>query len=333
MACRPYDNPAPLTACRHAALVALALVPALGGSAEPVALIDDDVPRAAPAALTWTAPTAVAPGGIARVYVAETEPPLDAVMVALVDPSGRQPTRQIQAFRTDGHDGDGGRWVALVGIPTTVAPSEYGLVIDATRDPGRLQISATLLVTERAFASFEIALSASLSELRRSPDPRKDEQSRRLNEILFRFDPTAEFHSEALRLPLVQLRRTSVYGDRRRYLYHDGSTALSVHRGVDYAAVEGTPVHAAGAGRIAMARPRIVTGNTVVLEHLPGVFSLYYHLHALDVNEGQLVAAGARLGSVGSTGLATGAHLHWEVRVGGVAVDPLLLMDEPLVDR
>ena len=81
-----------------------------------------------------------------------------------------------------------------------------------------------------------------------------------------------------------------------------------------------------------MASERIITGFTVVIEHLPGLYSLYYHLDSLSVREGQRVSQGDRIGTVGSTGLATGPHLHWEVRSAGVAVDPDLLVKRPLID-
>ena len=71
-----------------------------------------------------------------------------------------------------------------------------------------------------------------------------------------------------------------------------------------------------------MARSRIVTGDTVVIEHLPGVYSLYYHLDEIFVEEGEEIAVEALIGTVGSTGLATGPHLHWEIRVAGVPVSP-----------
>ena len=81
-----------------------------------------------------------------------------------------------------------------------------------------------------------------------------------------------------------------------------------------------------------MASERIITGFTVVIEHLPGLYSLYYHLDSLSVREGQRVSQGDRIGTVGSTGLATGPHLHWEVRSAGVAVDPDLLVKRSLID-
>jgi murein DD-endopeptidase MepM/ murein hydrolase activator NlpD len=92
--------------------------------------------------------------------------------------------------------------------------------------------------------------------------------------------------------------------------------------GLDLAAPVGTPVYSSGDGIVRMARNRIVTGETVVIEHLPGVYSLYYHLDEISVEEGEEIAVGAMIGTVGSTGLATGPHLHWEIRVAGVPVSP-----------
>ena len=70
----------------------------------------------------------------------------------------------------------------------------------------------------------------------------------------------------------------------------------------------------------------------MVIEHLPAVYSLYYHLARLNVALGERVGPGTALGALGSTGLATGPHLHWEVRAAGVAVDPDVLVTTPLVD-
>jgi murein DD-endopeptidase MepM/ murein hydrolase activator NlpD len=133
-------------------------------------------------------------------------------------------------------------------------------------------------------------------------------------------------------MPLDSLRYTSFYGDRRTYAYSDGGSAGSIHNGVDLAAPTGTPIHAPGRGRVRMATNRIVTGGTIVIEHLPGVYSLYYHLDSVDVTVGETVETGAVIGTVGSTGLSTGPHLHWELRVAGVAVDPAFVVDDALLD-
>ena len=113
---------------------------------------------------------------------------------------------------------------------------------------------------------------------------------------------------------------TSPYGSRRTY---GNSPAITAHAGEDFSAAAGTPVLAPAAGTVVLAEPLFVRGNAVVLDHGGGVYTGYWHLSELNVQPGDRVALGQRLGAVGSTGLSTGAHLHWEMRVGGLPVDPL----------
>lgn len=112
--------------------------------------------------------------------------------------------------------------------------------------------------------------------------------------------------------------RTTGFGDRRDYA--DGYVAH--HAGYDIAAPEGTPVLAAAAGAVVFAGPLAQRGMTVVLDHGWGVFTLYAHLSRSDVVVGEQAAAGQVAGRVGNTGLSTGPHLHWEVRLRGQPVDP-----------
>lgn len=94
------------------------------------------------------------------------------------------------------------------------------------------------------------------------------------------------------------------------------------HHGVDFAAPEGAPILAAQGGVVVSAGPRGGYGNAVEVAHPDGTTSLYAHAHEVTVREGQQVAAGEVLATVGSTGRSTGNHLHFEVRVGGRPVDP-----------
>src|SRR5204863_452506 len=75
-----------------------------------------------------------------------------------------------------------------------------------------------------------------------------------------------------------------------------------------------------------LAGPRYFTGNTVVIDHGMGLFSLLAHLSEIDVHAGDTVAAGDPIGKVGATGRVTGPHLHWTVRLEGARVDPLSLL-------
>jgi murein DD-endopeptidase MepM/ murein hydrolase activator NlpD len=97
----------------------------------------------------------------------------------------------------------------------------------------------------------------------------------------------------------------------------------SYHTGHDYGADAGTPILAPNAGTVALAEPLQVRGNVVILDHGLGVFSAFWHLSRIDVEAGQIVSQGEVVGLVGNTGLSTGPHLHWEMRVLGVPVDPV----------
>jgi hypothetical protein len=112
----------------------------------------------------------------------------------------------------------------------------------------------------------------------------------------------------------------SAFGERRAY----GSEPVSViHGGVDLDAQAGDPIYAPAPGRVVLAEPLATRGNVIVLDHGAGVYSLYAHQSAFRVRLGQTVQMGDVIGLVGSTGLATGPHLHWEVYVDDALVEPL----------
>lgn len=110
------------------------------------------------------------------------------------------------------------------------------------------------------------------------------------------------------------------FGQRRSY---NGGPVSGFHAGQDFAAPEGAPVVAPAAGTVVLAEPLIVRGNAVLIDHGGGIFSGYWHLVDIAVSAGQPVQPGDLLGHVGTTGLSTGNHLHWELRVNGFAADPM----------
>lgn len=94
------------------------------------------------------------------------------------------------------------------------------------------------------------------------------------------------------------------------------------HHGLDFAAAAGTPVVAVMSGRVVSAGSLGGYGNQVLLAHPDGTQTRYGHLSRIDVLPGQTLSAGEQLGAVGSTGISTGPHLHFEVLIGGTPVDP-----------
>ncbi len=117
-------------------------------------------------------------------------------------------------------------------------------------------------------------------------------------------------------------RLTAQFGDRR--LYNNQRT--SFHNGVDIAAARGEPVVASNAGRIVLASDFYFSGKMVIIDHGLGLFTSYHHLDKILVRRGQGIKKGEVIGLVGSSGLSTGSHLHWSVRVGESRIDPMSLL-------
>ena len=107
-------------------------------------------------------------------------------------------------------------------------------------------------------------------------------------------------------------------------------TPFDTHGGTDIAADGGDPVVAAASGRVALAQPLYLLGNSVIIDHGAGLLTGYHHLSKIAVTAGQEVTKGDLIGYVGATGFVSGDHLHWEARIHGVRVDPMLLLKAPL---
>jgi murein DD-endopeptidase MepM/ murein hydrolase activator NlpD len=130
-----------------------------------------------------------------------------------------------------------------------------------------------------------------------------------------------------LRTPLDAARISSGFGMRR----HPILGYSRMHQGVDFAAPTGTPVFAAGEGRVAFAGTRGGYGTTVIVNHTGGISTLYAHLSAIQrgLRPGSLVRQGQVIGRVGSTGMSTGPHLHFEVRRNNAPLNPAVAQMMP----
>ncbi len=120
--------------------------------------------------------------------------------------------------------------------------------------------------------------------------------------------------------PLKVLRVSTPFGAKRIL----NGKRRYIHWGVDFRARRGTPVYASLSGKVVLARKFYLTGNTVVINHGLGIYTLYAHLDKILVKEGKFVKAGQTIGKVGSTGRSTGPHLHFGIYINDVKVDPIL---------
>jgi murein DD-endopeptidase MepM/ murein hydrolase activator NlpD len=298
-------------------------------------------PGSTPITPRLIAPAEAQPGQLVRFYVS-TADALDSVSLTLRAADGSV-LSSAQGFRVEEASVPNGAppgagpctqmWAALLGIPSWAGVRDYTLTVTMSSGLRTCMLLKTFAVTPRVFRRERFGISPEMTALLTVPDYRKDVESRTLARVVSTPHLDARYETGPFAVPLPTARRTSGFGDRREYVNPDSSTSLSIHIGVDMASQEGTKVPACGAGRVVFAFKRILTGNTVVIEHLPGLFSVYFHLSAIDVSAGQVVAKGQIVGRVGMTGFATGPHLHWEIEALGVAVDPDSLTTGPLLDK
>ena len=220
----------------------------------------------------------------------------------------------------------------LAGIPLSTwlsGEETYSLkVIISTGNTQKKEITLPFSIQKKQFVSERILLDARNTGIRKDTSPERRAQIEKLNAILATVTPHDVYTLKPFTIPVDSKRITSGFGDRRVFEYTDKKTSTSLHYGIDYGVPTGTPVHSCAEGKVVLAENRISTGWSVVIEHLPGLYSLYYHMDSLGVHEGQYVKQGERLGLSGATGLATGPHLHWEIRLNMEAVNPEFFLKE-----
>lgn len=213
---------------------------------------------------------------------------------------------------------NGDAYRSLVGIPVREDPGQYVLNIAAEDRAGnRYQAEEMIQIVRGRFRkSGVVNLTSSKKHLLTDTKAQRQDADR----LSMGFSQTrAEQVWEGVSVEPTEGIVSSGFGDRR--VYNNGLTA-SIHMGIDIANDTGTPIKAVNSGSVTLAEELPIHGNSIVIDHGQGVFSLYSHLDRIDVNKSEMVNKGQTIGKMGTTGQSTGPHLHWGMRVNGVYVDP-----------
>lgn len=216
--------------------------------------------------------------------------------------------------------GADGAWEGLLGVDVAQKAGDYPVTVTATRPDGWMaSTQAIVSVAARRFGTRQLRVSQGFVEPPPEDARRIAADAERLNAV-FAAVSERRWHGR-FKAPVAGA-ATSNFGTRSIF----NGQPRSPHAGIDYRGAQGTPVTAPNAGRVVLAGDLFFTGNTVVLDHGLGLYSLFAHLSRIDVKEGDDVANGAPVGLVGATGRVTGPHLHWSVRLGPARVDPAILL-------
>jgi murein DD-endopeptidase MepM/ murein hydrolase activator NlpD len=215
---------------------------------------------------------------------------------------------------------------ALLGVDLEQAPGKYDLNLTAELTGGELfACSVSISVKAGKFAVEKLTVAKQFVEPNPDEVARANYERQRLKEIFASVTPERLWKG-SFRVPLDGAGNAKNFG-RRRVL---NGTPGSPHRGVDFPAAAGTPIHAAQRGSVVVAEELFFSGNTVVIDHGLGVYTFYGHMESLNVAAGDVVEKGALLGKVGATGRVTGPHLHWGLTVNQARVNPLQILSLPV---
>ncbi len=229
-------------------------------------------------------------------------------------PSGKFHGQTIEFYQVAG-----GLYQAISSIGTDTKPGSYTMVV-STVDTSRRHI---LLVQKKKFPVQRLTLPEEKVFLSPENLARVKKESQKLSEIWGKVSVPLW---EGRFIPPLNTQVSTVFGVVRII----NGKRESIHRGTDYRGKKGKPIKAINSGTVVLTDDLFFGGKTVMINHGAGVYSIYMHLSAFKVKDAQGVKKGEVIGLVGSSGRATGPHLHLGIKVHGASVNPESLYSLPL---
>jgi murein DD-endopeptidase MepM/ murein hydrolase activator NlpD len=214
------------------------------------------------------------------------------------------------------------RHTAVVGVDMDAPAGLRRWEVRMTAGKAARIVSGDLVVAARTYQVQHLTVDQSMVDLDPATEKRATEEGDRLRATYRRLSGERLWRGAWLR-PVAGDTPGAGFGARRVI----NGQARAPHSGIDFAAPVGAPVVAANRGRVALVGEYFFPGRLVVLDHGLGLYTAYFHLDTVAVAEGQTVARGETLGTVGMTGRVTGPHLHFGAQVGAARIDPAVLLE------
>jgi murein DD-endopeptidase MepM/ murein hydrolase activator NlpD len=223
-------------------------------------------------------------------------------------------------------DALGDRLISVAAIDRNLRSGSYTLKLEVTyADGSRARFDFEIEVGGKKFPTSKLNVDPKFVSLSKKNLAWAREDNKAAAAAYAKSDDVRLWHAEFI-IP-VEGRKSSEFGVRRMF----NGEERSYHSGSDIAVPTGTPIVATNSGKVALVKSMFFGGNTVLIDHGQGVFSGYMHLSEFAVVQDEIVERGQLLGLAGATGRVTGPHLHWMLRVHGVKVNGLGILDfQPL---
>ncbi|HUE41915.1 MAG TPA: M23 family metallopeptidase [Candidatus Sulfotelmatobacter sp.] len=267
-------------------------------------------------------------GGNAELRVSAAAPAQGTLLIAeirstktLTDIAGKWIDHDISFWQATGTTVPKGTnvWRALLGIDLEQAAGDYKFgVTGKSADGAAISCEAGITVRTGKFPTERLKVAPNFVEPNPEQAAKAAEDQKKLRALYATVTPE-KLWIGAFRIPLDGVKTGGNFG-KRRILNGKSSTP---HSGVDLPSPTGTLVHAAQSGRVVIAEELYFSGNTVLIDHGLGVYTLYGHFSEIDAKVGDEVKVGDVIGKVGATGRVTGPHLHWGLEVDRARVNAM----------
>ena len=237
--------------------------------------------------------------------------------VAVVDlgPAAQAPKATWQGKQVLVIKDQDARWLAIVGIPLSVKPGSPQQVSSGGRN-------LPFVVSDKKYPEQRITLKNQRQVNPNPDDLKRIEQELDVQVRAYRtFSPVTP--SNLMLDKPVDGPLSSKFGVRRFF----NGEERNPHAGLDFAVPAGTPIKSPAAGKVVLIGNYFFNGNTVFVDHGQGFISMFCHMSKIDVKVGDAVPRGGIVGRVGSTGRATGPHMHWNVSLNDARVDPAIFIN------
>lgn len=281
-----------------------------------ISLIFFCLPRQTPAQIRKTCP-----GGVTLKVSAGSTPQGSLLMTeivgakALPNAASEWDGRPISLW----HEEESAGLRGLIGVDLEKAPGRYEWKVSWAGQDGDAQTCGVFInVRAGKYPVERLKVEKQFVQPNPEQEKRAQEDQKKMQAIYDHVTPERLWDGK-FRMPLKVITTHGNFG-RRRVL---NGEARSPHAGVDFPAQTGTPVYSSQAGKVVLAENLYYSGNTVVIDHGYGIYTMYAHLSEIGVQPDDLVKAGQEIGKVGATGRVTGPHLHWGLTIDHARVNAM----------